>query len=133
MHLGFTGTQKGMTPEQRNVIRDLLRSLTDVTVHYGDCIGADNEFFEEALRCGAFTISHPPVNESKRAFTPAHVVLEAKDYIARNHDIVDASVMLIAAPAEYGERLRSGTWATIRYARKVGTPVMLIWPVGDVE
>lgn len=31
------------------------------------------------------------------------------------------------------EKLRSGTWATVRYARKQKTPLIMLWPGGSVE
>jgi hypothetical protein len=39
---------------------------------------------------------------------------------------------VIAAPMSSAEILRSGTWATIRYARKAGKPVLIIWPNGEL-
>lgn len=35
---------------------------------------------------------------------------------------------MLAAPATDQEILRSGTWAAVRYARKVGVPVHLALP-----
>jgi hypothetical protein len=45
-------------------------------------------------------------------------------------DIVVESELLIATPKEVKEQLRSGTWATVRRARKVGIPIILITPDG---
>lgn len=50
----------------------------------------------------------------------------------RNHDIVDATEWLIATPKKF-EEIRSGTWATVRYAKKVKKPVTIIWPDGSIE
>jgi hypothetical protein len=30
------------------------------------------------------------------------------------------------------ERLRSGTWATVRYARKLRKPITILWANGEV-
>jgi hypothetical protein len=42
-----------------------------------------------------------------------------------------AAAMLAACPKGPEER-RSGTWATVRYARKTGKPVVIFWPDGTV-
>ncbi len=44
----------------------------------------------------------------------------------RNRDIVAAVSILIAAPETDIEEQRSGTWATVRYARKKGIPVVIV-------
>lgn len=54
-----------------------------------------------------------------------------KPPLVRNHDIVDSTELLIACPKEQVEVLRSGTWATIRYARKKEITVWLIDPEGQ--
>lgn len=44
----------------------------------------------------------------------------AKPYLERNKDIANEGIDgLIAAPSGWVEELRSGTWATVRYARKL--------------
>ena len=40
--------------------------------------------------------------------------------------------MMIAAPSEAEEQRRSGTWSTVRFARKQGKPVFVISPDGTV-
>ena len=55
-----------------------------------------------------------------------------RPYLSRNKDIVRETDMLIATPAEAEEQRRSGTWSTIRFARKLGKPVFVIWPDGTV-
>src|SRR5258706_5332606 len=130
MKIGFTGTQKGMTDYQKNKLRTSLSTI--IVLHrgefqYGDCIGADEVAFNIAIQYGLFTVCHPPINESKRAFTSCDVMLPAKDYIARNHDIVDDTDILYACP-DGPEKLRIGTWATIRYALKQKKKVVIFHP-----
>jgi hypothetical protein len=48
--------------------------------------------------------------------------------IERNTEIVDDSDHLFAAPKEQFEQLRSGTWATVRRARKKGIPYEILLP-----
>lgn len=68
-----------------------------------------------------------------RSYCQGDVIKEEKEYIQRNHDIVDDSDMLIAFPSTMNEILRSGTWATIRYAKKRGKMVLIIFPDGSTE
>ena len=140
MIIGFTGTQKGMTPEQYDYVELLLeRKMDEIEcVHHGDCIGADSDFDYCSSRVMLKIVIHPPINPSKRAFCwkrryEKHDWVEPKEYLERNHDIVDACDMLMATPGEFEEILRSGTWATIRYARKKGKKIFIIFPDGSIK
>jgi hypothetical protein len=128
-HVGFTGTQRGMTPNQLSVVRFYLDPYE--WVHHGDCIGADAQFHQAARRKGHPVDRHPPDNPSKRAFCDFDRDNREKPYLDRNHDIVDASSFMIVAPGEMQEQLRSGTWATFRYARKTGTKWVVVFPDGS--
>jgi hypothetical protein len=142
MIFGFTGTQDGMTKTQRELFYNLCRHFEPGQLHHGDCIGADKNAQElylsamyyryQAGRGSTCVMIHPPIKDDKRAFCtkPHSNVLfhsyEPKDYLDRNHDIVDACDILIACPKSHTEELRSGTWATIRYARKRFRPVIIL-------
>jgi hypothetical protein len=39
--------------------------------------------------------------------------------------------VVIACPFERTEQQRSGTWATVRMARKAGKPLVIVYPQGD--
>jgi hypothetical protein len=138
MKIGFTGTQRGMTEEQVNSVAFFIAELNPTEVHHGDCIGADADFHKlvRATCPQAKIVIHPPLNESKRAFCEGDEILPAKDYLVRNHDIVEASEVMIATPEQVTEQKRgSGTWATIRYSRKLHPKVYLItvYPNGFSE
>jgi predicted Rossmann fold nucleotide-binding protein DprA/Smf involved in DNA uptake len=61
-------------------------------------------------------------------------VAEPDEYLKRNRAIVDGSEILVATPKEEdGEALRSGTWATVRYARKMGRVIYIVRPSGVIE
>ena len=64
---------------------------------------------------------------------PQQMMRRERPYLDRNKDMVRETAWLIAAPAEPEEQLRSGTWSTIRFARKLGKPVFLIFPDGTVN
>jgi hypothetical protein len=68
------------------------------------------------------------MNKTLRAFCKGDTVYPEKEYIERNHNIVDNTDMLIAFPSTKTEILKSGTWATIRYARKKGKKIIIIDP-----
>jgi len=134
MTIGFTGTRKGLTEQQKTQLTIIMRCLHDHDFHHGDCIGADAEAHRIAERAGKCIIIHPPVDKKYRAYctvTLGHYVPPDK-YIARNHAIVDASDKIIACP-DGPERSHSGTWATIRYAQKTGKKVMIIYPWGATK
>jgi len=101
-------------------------------VHHGDCVGADDQVGSFAAKLSGVTVTlHPPTNPSKRAFCAADEVREAKPYLDRNRDIVDETELLVAFPKGPEEK-RSGTWATVRYARKLDRQIMYVWPDGTV-
>jgi hypothetical protein len=133
VHVGFTGTRKGLTDFQRTAIGERMEKWRNrdshINFHHGDCHGADAQAHDIAIEHQARIYLHPSNLMGQRAFCePYHILYEQKQPIARNHDIVDACRELIACPKADAEELRSGTWATIRYARKVGRRVILIYP-----
>ena len=131
---GFTGTQQGLTPQQRDVLEALFRNSAFSTLHHGDCIGADAEAHAIARTHGDFLICiHPPTDSRKRAWCVGDIYYDPLPYLDRNKRIVKACTRLLACPAEFSDVLRSGTWSTVRYARLVGKPYTLIYPDGSTE
>ena len=126
---GFTGTQEGMTRAQKFVFKSILAAGH---FHHGDCVGADEQAHDIARTLGLYIITHPPINEYKRAFCDADEQCPAKEYLERNRDIVNVSSNMIATPKQFEEQLRSGTWATIRYARKMKKNLTIIYPDGSI-
>jgi predicted Rossmann fold nucleotide-binding protein DprA/Smf involved in DNA uptake len=88
-----------------------------------------------ADECGYQIMLHPPTNSSERAWreVPKHMRCEKKPFLERNKDIVLETASLIAAPDATEEQMRSGTWSTVRFPRKLGKPVFLILPDGTVQ
>lgn len=137
-HVGFTGTRRGMTFVQRRRLRDdVLWPMQPSDFDHGDCIGSDAQSHPIAILCGAKIHLRPSLVTSLRAFceirTGVDTFYSPKPPLVRNRDIVDASKVLIATPGEMTEQLRSGTWSTIRYARKHGRRVIIIFPDGSVR
>lgn len=138
MKVGFTGTQRGLTDPQYDALWNILYEEDwwepPCEFHHGDCIGADDVAHSHADVIGAYNlIVHPPSNSSKRAFCRGNETRKPKPYPQRNHDIVDETQVLVACPGEDHEVVRSGTWATIRYARKRGREIHIIFPDGSVR
>jgi len=80
------------------------------------------------MKLGFKIVIHPPKNPKQRAFCKGHETREEKEYLVRDHDIVDECDLLIVVPKTRKEELRSGTWATVRYARKQGKQYSTIFP-----
>jgi hypothetical protein len=126
-----------MTLNQKEHLRGFLTGLLEMgytEFHHGDAIGADAQAARIAKELGYRLVSHPGHPKDKnntmyRAFTNFNdEVREAKLFGVRDHDIVDETDRMVATPVSSEEELRSGTWATIRYARKKGKPVEIIYP-----
>ena len=111
-----------------------MRESSAVAFHHGDCIGADADAHGIAIGLGIPVHIHPPRYSSKRAFCKGAVaVYGVRDYLDRNHDIVNASGVILATPKGDIEELRSGTWATIRYARRDGRRLAVVCPSGEIR
>jgi len=138
--IGFTGTQEGMTISQKKSFLSVWQMIEDELgpireFHHGDCIGADDEADDFAItmftRAGIGTVViHPPDVDTKRAWCVGDITEKPLPYLERNTEIVKACDVLIATPKEQEEVLRSGTWATIRRARKYNKKLAVIFPDG---
>lgn len=137
--VGFTGTQKGMNSIQKGAFRitinQILKDTEDrlVYLHHGDCFGADEDAHHLAFALGCRIVIHPPLDEKKRAFCKeAFKTYPAKSYLDRDREIVDFSSRLIATPKEQEESIRSGTWYTIRQARRLNRRHTILFPDGSI-
>lgn len=54
-------------------------------------------------------------------------------YLDRNDRMIELADYLIAFPRNFEEKLRSGTWATIRRARTKGIPICMVDENGEVR
>jgi hypothetical protein len=128
--LGFTGTQQGMTLYQRTAFRAFVKMYEPDEFHHGDCIGADADAHKIVRKVcpDCRIVIHPPKNPNKRAHCDYDAILPEKEYLDRNKDIVKVCSTLVATPYEREEQLRSGTWSTVRYARKVNREIALLLP-----
>jgi hypothetical protein len=138
MIIGFTGTQNGMTPGQKARVAALLSEhyyanaenpyAPNAVFRHGDCIGADAEAAQIAKDLGYHIVSHPPDDRRKRALFPSDETMAPLPYLKRDRVIATSCDVLIAAPKTPDEQLRSGTWATVRYARKANCRIFVVPP-----
>lgn len=133
MKVGFTGTQRGMSNKQAWEFFNQLVLLMPSEFHHGDCVGSDAEAHKKARHLMARIIKHPPENKRKQAFMLADESRPYAPYLVRNKNIVNETQFLIVTPGEMEEKLRSGTWSTVRYARKLGHEIRIIFPDGSVK
>lgn len=129
----MTGSRKGMTVLAKEKLQIFLDHNIVTEGHHGDCIGADQIFHNILVKNVIKTYIHPPIDGKYRAFCIGNFIYEKKEYLERNKKIVDETDILIAFPSEKEEQLRSGTWSTIRYARKQGKEIYIIFPNGETK
>lgn len=131
--IGITATQYGMTDKQKEHVARLLRPHRGSEFHHGMCVGGDEEAAMIAGNLGLITVAHPGLERpDKRSLFVSDVMLEPKPNLERNRDIVAVCGRLLVAPQGPERVLRSGTWATLRHAEKVGRDHIIIYPDGRI-
>lgn len=126
IRIGFTGTRTGLRNEQKTQIIDILNNYDNIIVSHGDCVGADTDFHDLCLEYRKNNPEktlkihiYPPNNIAMRSFNDGDKIMEEKPYLKRNLDIISNSDILIGCPIDKNnEVMRSGTWSTIRQAKK---------------
>jgi hypothetical protein len=135
--IGVIATRSAITEPRSIRLHELMIFLAArgvVEAHHGVCIGGDVVFHEEARRLEMYIVGHPGVDNKWRKNGRAESIScdewwPEKPFLERNKDIVKAVDLMIAMPAEMEERRRgSGTWFTIREARRQNKPLFIIWP-----
>jgi len=135
MRISFTGTRQGMSPWQRQQFLFLLREIggSMSTFSHGVCVGADVEahaMVREVLGKRLFVAAFPSTAKTRASMPHEECQSWArpKPPLERDKDIVDfGKDLLVAAPLQMSEVLRSGTWSTVRYARRTRVPVKILW------
>ncbi len=133
--LGLTGTQKGATPQQKETLVRMLTEWHPQELHLGDCVGADTDAYVimRNVHDDTVLVGHPPLKGSRRSFLLYDREYTPAPYLERNREIVECSDTMIAVVGVWEEEVRSGTWATVRYARRLEVPIYIIWPDGTVK
>jgi hypothetical protein len=141
MRIGITGSRHGLTNAQKVTVTHLVDKLQSEPtsesneLHHGACLGAD-EWFVTEFRTRFLNIHAYPstLREwwSDKALDSSTDFQMSQPPLVRNRDIVDASDVLIAMP-DSPERLRSGTWATVRYAIGQRKRIYIVYPDGSLS
>jgi len=124
-----------MTPAQQARLTLFLVQYFPAAFVHGGATGSDTQAHKLAVGFlpESFIAVHPASFDSEgwwRKNYPSAFVAQWEPPLKRNHKIVDGSEHLLATPAGMHEERRSGTWATIRYARKQEKPITIIYPDG---
>lgn len=143
--VSFTGTTSVTREDAQGVIDLALRNLRGVTRFVsGAAVGIDTFAAEAALARfpdarHTLVVPAAPCNwvlaaewlgrGGTEVFHAPQGSSDADSYMLRNDELVAQADLLLAFPETQVEQLRSGTWATIRRARKAGVPVQ-IFPLG---
>ena len=153
--VGITGRSNDVPPPQWQGLRDILIYLHNAgarDLHHGMCQGGDHAAHQIAVTLNdgmprsndRWQIhGHPGVNGRgevwKRMpvddpFEFATVELD-RPFMDRNHVIVYRTRTLVALPRfpeGHGGSRRSGTWATVRMARRLGRQIIYVLPDGTI-
>lgn len=112
---------------------------SDRVLHHGACVGADEQFVDEVKKTVPYRIEAHPASNVRRDLI-SELALQLSDVVWANHpalkrnvEMVSLSDVLVACPAEFLEQRRSGTWATIRAARKACKPIAIVEPKGSLR
>lgn len=145
--LGITGSRVPLADAQKHSLGIMITAIMRITglkaIHHGCATGTDETSHGIALTIpGADIYGHPGYGNNKSQphlmdLRPEEFTLlyPAKPYRERNKDIVTYSRLILACPL-YPENdtrsARSGTWQTVRLARRTQKPVILIIPNGGI-
>lgn len=127
MILGFTGTRKGLSNKQKDQLLVILSALKDRVneLHHGGAHGADRQAMRLARQLRYDIHWHPCADIATDLYAD-DVWHDTFPPLVRNRHIAELCEVLIAGPFTDQEELRSGTWATVRYARQAGKPVVML-------
>jgi len=137
VRVSFTGTRRGMSLEQIDGVRFILGNRTVSVASHGVCSGADIQFHKavrEIFGRTAYIACFPSTAKTAAPIPDdADFVADRKPPLDRNKDILLAGPdLLIATPATDHEVVRSGTWTTIRLAKKLRMPILQVMLGGGI-
>ena len=156
MILVFTGARRGTVLSQWKTVGDRLyelgRTRNEIGVMHGGAQGADATFHGMVVakmllrdapwawlriypalgNPAAFGVTHERLRDRIVSLPPA-TPLDRNRLMLTEAKRLDPRVRLLAVPSSTTELRRSGTWATVRYARELGVPITLVLPDGSIR
>lgn len=130
--IAFTSTRSGMTSKQQSALAVLLALMGAGEFIHGDAKGGDAEADAIATDLGITRRIFPGNIPMWRAYCSGAYIMPEEPPLERNKTMVERCRVLIACPATAAEEQRSGTWATVRHARRTGKPHIIINPDGTI-
>ena len=136
LKVGFTGTRHGMTSIQQEEFKKIIKAKEISEFHHGMCRGSDKQAHDHITEVkndkNIRIVGHPPRFKGSLARCKCDILRKADEYLVRNRNIIDQTDILIATP-DTKEKVMSGTWSTIRYARKQKRKIYIIHKNGRVS
>lgn len=136
--MAFTATRKGITVGQIASAREIAEAEMPTTFLHGCAEGGDRQLHGVATP-GRRELCPSRKDQFKWAMdnkadgdSIRDIPVGKTPEIRRNREMVDRCCVLVACPETETEVVRSGTWATVRYARSKGKRLAVISPNGDV-
>jgi hypothetical protein len=123
MRVAFTGTRHGMNAAQVQQLRYVLALFCHADRH----VGRTPEFHYGTHETAVLLADEQAANLAAEAgYTlVAHHALRGQE-LARDDEEAAVADVMVAAPQADREQQRSGTWATVRRARALGKPVVML-------
>ena len=128
MKVGFTGTRKGLTDKQKELLTEFFKNNIITELHHGDAPGSDTEAHVIFLSIypNAKVVLYPSDLERANNKAPNLIEYRPTPPLKRNEDIVRNCNLLIVCPKSEKEEKRSGTWATYRHAKSINKPIKIL-------
>jgi hypothetical protein len=142
--VGTTGSREGpVSVEQAGAAEALLKQMWPFKeLHHGACVGWDEwvvvlarELWGPYTRGGVQIHAWPPTKRkllSPVALRMSDVAHEAREYKARDRELVWHTQALVGGPKQWGEILHSGSWYTMRQALAMVKPIWFVRADGEV-
>ena len=129
LKIAFSGTREGMSYRQLEAFQQIIGGLqgTFKEFHHGDCLGSDIQAHDTFRGLsGHKIVLHPSNMNEYRGYSGGDETREPMHPLKRNEVMAAECDILIAAPISTQEKVRSGTWSTVRYFRKQNKPVIIL-------
>lgn len=134
-NVGITASREGLSAQQCDALTKILHRLRcefgALLFHHGCCRGGDEIGARLAREAGYFVVGHPPESNKLRSWVKCDYLMDPLPYLDRDTRIVEWSDFVIGLP-QIPECSRSGTWYTIREARRLQRRLVVINTAGMI-